>query len=669
MASNDPSPSSPRPQPEERGERAEETEDEDGEFYEPYLEVLDSNEEDEGMGASLVAEGDEAPAYLRDAAALSADETAMDNEVAVEVTRALFEVSREVLEIESSVEGGSGGEDGGNVGEGEEDEGEEEGVDGVDGGGGGRGERGENSDSGKTYVVELDRSLSPNCPICFEMWSSDGPHRVSCIPCGHVYGRSCLERWLNQCGKNTGKCPQCNRKFKKKEIINLYAPLIVASNDDLRKELNSLREKNESLKLERAQLLVEISKHKKRTISGEGFERHKMACLEHTSSGDGRRRLFEDADEILNAASSQTSLENIHASGSFCDGELHRSSFVLQNELVLDGARVMGIDASRQILIVSGKAPGVGGEHVLSKISFLVSHGIDKICLPPDTKAIRDLCIFPNGLALLASLGKKLLLFNVASNNVVLKYDLPGPAWSCSGDINNPYHIYAGLQNGMLLVFDIRQTAQPMNSMEGLSRHPIHTVHSMGLVNGAKRVLTASSVGPYTWEVGGSSGRPALLPEMENQGVCISLACGSSCREIVASFRPKVELSNDSIPSQTTLSSSSPLYNSGKIGSHVLIRRVDDSSFQRHEIGYGYVSELRMSKSAIICRDGNSPLFAYGDELTHGVCIWDLPSFQVHTSLKPHQHPILDLKYQRISTGPGFLGCISDDRLQLFTCY
>lgn len=156
---------------------------------------------------------------------------------------------------------------------------------------------------------------------------------------------------------------------------------------------------------------------------------------------------------------------------------------------------------------------------------------------------------------------------------------------------------------------------------------------------------------------------------MENQGVCISLACGSSCNDIVASFRPKVELSTDSFGSQISQSLSPTLSNSGKLGSHVLLKRVDSSSFRRHEIGYGNVSELRMSKSAIICRDGKNPLFAYGDESTYGVCIWDLPSFQVHTRLKPHQHPILDLKYQRSSTGPGFLGCISEDRLQLFTCY
>jgi E3 ubiquitin-protein ligase RFWD3 len=40
----------------------------------------------------------------------------------------------------------------------------------------------------------------------------------------------------------------------------------------------------------------------------------------------------------------------------------------LQNDLFFDGARVMGIDAVNQIILASQKAPGVAGEHVLTKV-------------------------------------------------------------------------------------------------------------------------------------------------------------------------------------------------------------------------------------------------------------------------------------------------------------
>ncbi|KAF3328402.1 E3 ubiquitin-protein ligase RFWD3-like isoform X3 [Carex littledalei] len=81
----------------------------------------------------------------------------------------------------------------------------------------------------------------------------------NCIPCGHVYGRLCLEKWLRKC-KNKGKCPQCNVKFNPKQIINLYAPRIVVPNDDLEKEVKFLRENIKSLILEKARLLDVIDK-------------------------------------------------------------------------------------------------------------------------------------------------------------------------------------------------------------------------------------------------------------------------------------------------------------------------------------------------------------------------------------------------------------------------
>uniref|UniRef100_A0A8R7QZU7 RING-type domain-containing protein n=1 Tax=Triticum urartu TaxID=4572 RepID=A0A8R7QZU7_TRIUA len=53
-----------------------------------------------------------------------------------------------------------------------------------------------------------------------EPWTCEGLHRICCIPCGHVYGRSCLEKWLHE----NAKCPQCKLQFEDKLIINLYTP-------------------------------------------------------------------------------------------------------------------------------------------------------------------------------------------------------------------------------------------------------------------------------------------------------------------------------------------------------------------------------------------------------------------------------------------------------------
>lgn len=111
-------------------------------------------------------------------------------------------------------------------------------------------------------------------------------------------------------------------------------------------------------------------------------------------------------------------------------------------------------------------------------------------------------------------------------------------AWSCSWDLNNAHHVYAGLQvclllffplfcqhtsvhrqitllsilqNGMLLVFDMRQTLKPMESLEGLSCNPIHSMHSLlhKETHGARTILSASSIGLCQWKI--DSGEERLV--------------------------------------------------------------------------------------------------------------------------------------------------------------
>ncbi|KAJ1265137.1 hypothetical protein BS78_08G056400 [Paspalum vaginatum] len=105
--------------------------------------------------------------------------------------------------------------------------------------------------SARSRVSEPEVASSPTCPVCMEPWASQGAHRISCIPCGHVYGRSCLERWLTERGNPSAKCPQCDKMFEHKDIINLYAPEVAIPNSELQKEISYLREKNTSYLKER----------------------------------------------------------------------------------------------------------------------------------------------------------------------------------------------------------------------------------------------------------------------------------------------------------------------------------------------------------------------------------------------------------------------------------
>lgn len=194
-------------------------------------------------------------------------------------------------------------------------------------------------------------------------------------------------------------------------------------------------------------------------------------------------------------------------------------------------------------------------------------------------------------------------------------------------------------------------------------------LHSVIDNNGSRKVVSASSIGPCMWDADGNQTRPSLLTGAENQRVCISLACTPPSSDIlVASFRPKVEPSEDATTtSQVHLSQTPAPSGSGKLGHHALIRWTGGTSFAEDRACYANLSQLRMSKSAIIpCADGQR-LFAYGDESLRGVRTWQLPSLEMHTALSPHRQPILDLRYAQSSAGEGrYLGCLSEEKLQVF---
>ncbi|VDO91437.1 unnamed protein product [Schistosoma curassoni] len=59
------------------------------------------------------------------------------------------------------------------------------------------------------------------CPICFELWTSSGPHKVCCLRCGHLFGYSCVMKWFKAVGKKA-KCPQCNAKANRRDVRVLY---------------------------------------------------------------------------------------------------------------------------------------------------------------------------------------------------------------------------------------------------------------------------------------------------------------------------------------------------------------------------------------------------------------------------------------------------------------
>ncbi|XP_022767275.1 E3 ubiquitin-protein ligase RFWD3 isoform X1 [Durio zibethinus] len=526
------------------------------------------------------------------------------------------------------------------------------------------GESGENSQGKEWNRGDIDGLF---CPICLEAWTTIGDHHVCCLPCGHIFGFSCICKWLQQRG-TTRKCPQCNRKCTLKDVRKLFASWVVAIDGESQQIIRSLKAKCISLEKKSADLSNKDAEWRKREVE---WKKREAVLQQELHQLKEKTNFLEQLLDVQSGKSGRApsmggyQVQSLgHSPGSEFNGQ---GPFILQKELKVDGARLFDVDASSEILLMTRRLQGLGGTHVLTKMSLVVPYERQDISLPYGTKAVRDLriCPFGRSLALFASLGKKLSVLSTESNNVILAYDLPAAAWSCSWDLNNSHQIYAGLQNGSLLVFDLRQTARPMESVNGLTSNPVHTIHSLHNSIAPSRVtaiLSASSVGICQWSFGGSEERPFLLSETGYQGVCISLSYCPISDNIIASYRPRIDFPNEMASSQPLLT---PLIGRGVQGSHVHLKRAGSNSYQKLGVTCANVNDIRLPRSTIMNIENHGCLFASGDELTGELVLQELPSFTVVQRLKLPKHPIHDVKYAQAFNG-GLLGCLSEDILQLF---
>ncbi|GAB2225713.1 hypothetical protein Droror1_Dr00006517 [Drosera rotundifolia] len=71
---------------------------------------------------------------------------------------------------------------------------------------------------------------------------SEGVDGCSCLPCGHMYGMSCIKKWLRK-QKSSGKCPQCEKKCTLKDIRRMYGSRVVVIDEQSNKRICFLEAK------------------------------------------------------------------------------------------------------------------------------------------------------------------------------------------------------------------------------------------------------------------------------------------------------------------------------------------------------------------------------------------------------------------------------------------
>ncbi|XP_038223664.1 E3 ubiquitin-protein ligase RFWD3 isoform X1 [Dermochelys coriacea] len=380
-------------------------------------------------------------------------------------------------------------------------------------------------------TVPLDEEEGDTCAICFEQWTNAGEHRLSALRCGHLFGYTCIIRWLKG---QAGKCPQCNKKAKRSDVVVLYARTLKALDTSEQERMKSSLEKEQLLRrqaeLESAQsrlqlqvLTDECSKLRKQV------QELKALMAQHNTSTS--QQPGSSGSCFPGCPSSSQSQHKYHFEKAFLVSQL-------------GSCRVMAYCDSLSCLVVSQPSPQATlipgcGFKMISAANLKSSQYI-----PIHSKQIRGLA-FSNrtdGLLLSAALDHTLKLTSLTTNTVVQTYNAGRPVWSCCWCLDDTNYIYAGLVNGSILVYDLRDTSShvqelapqksrcPMVSLSYLPRMASTTLPYGGVIAGTLE-------GGCFWEQKATNSyRPHHLPL--EPGGCIDIQTEISTRHCLATYRP-----------------------------------------------------------------------------------------------------------------------------------
>lgn len=207
-------------------------------------------------------------------------------------------------------------------------------------------------------------------------------------------------------------------------------------------------------------------------------------------------------------------------------------SFQLANQV--NACRCLDIDAYYATVLFS-KAHS-SSDHGIGKASLLDAsvayiHGVHSALI----RAISH-SPFQDGLLLSTGNDKRLALTSLSSNTVIHAFHLKLPGWSCTFDPNDPNRLYAGLVNGTIAVFDIRNTMQQLAAIapETPRRLPIHSM----FISSANDIYGADLDGPFRYNL--PDDRTIVLWD-ETRGNCTSASFDRLSDSLMATFRSAEE--------------------------------------------------------------------------------------------------------------------------------
>ncbi|CAL8260121.1 unnamed protein product [Merluccius merluccius] len=485
------------------------------------------------------------------------------------------------------------------------------------------------------------------CTICFEPWAAAGEHRLATLRCGHLFGHACIVRWLKGQGP-AARCPQCNKKAKRSDIVLLYARKLSAldnsEQEGMKKSLAAEQSLRRKAELESAQCRTQLQ-----VVTDEcGKLRKQLQEL---------RTLISQAGSTSSSVSSSTGGVGLPPRGEGSRGGAHYtfSKAVLVSQP--GGCRVLAYCPPLSCLLASQPSPQatlVPGYGV-KKVSTVTMKGSQYV--PIHSKQIRGLAFNTrhDSLMLSAALDHTLKLTSLLTNTVVQTYNAGKPVWSCSWSLDNSNYVYAGLLNGSVLVYDTRDTSTHVQELLPLgARCPVASLCYVPRAASSSfpcgGILAGSLEGACLWEQVEGTYRPHPLP-LEASG-CIDIQVETDSRHCLVTYRPG--RANPSLRCNLMELTRAPQLDQNPACSWAPV----------HTFTAGSSCKL-LTKSAVFPSPaGGAVLVCVGDEASNSTMVWDAGTGALLQKL-PADLPVLDICPLEVN-GEHYLASLTEKMLKVY---
>ncbi|KAJ2832472.1 RING finger and WD repeat domain-containing protein 3, partial [Coemansia furcata] len=431
-------------------------------------------------------------------------------------------------------------------------------------------------------TVETEESNA--CPICLEGWTLSGAHKLASLKCGHLFGRSCIRKWLTQKSSHhvakpmgRGACPECKQPAAVRDIRVLFARSVTAvdgvrveeltkENRRLAQELGAARSEVAEFTIKYRQMHNEVARlrgeldaaFKERqwmALENENLAR-RIAALKPRDPGDPE---LPDEPEHLLPDEPDLVPDDVYTP---------RMRLRATVPVAVDGgssSRVLAFDPHSAVIYASHSQPftmAIVDVHNAARAPLLIAphlHSLD----------IRDAQVSPHAAGtrylLTASHDKSAALTALGSGGarmapkLAARLKLNAPAWSCAWHPADANVCYVGMASSAVLAFDLRNPATPLHAWSGvrdracLPANPaardvgysqIHSIAALPAEASGEECRLVVANSHYVYALPTTPGAPWTQLTGAEDGMrraCYALSYDAHLRCVAASFRTTVD--------------------------------------------------------------------------------------------------------------------------------